>query len=68
MLLVLNYMRKKLIKSENKKGGKSYSVTLSPVLLELIGCDLEKLDDTTIDITFDAHIKKITISDPKTKG
>ncbi|MCX4274369.1 MAG: hypothetical protein OSJ27_01135 [Candidatus Gastranaerophilales bacterium] len=58
-------MRKKLLKSENKKGGKSYSITLSPVLLELIGCNLEKLDDTTIDITFDTDIKKITISDPK---
>ena len=58
-------MRKKLLKSENKKGGKSYSITLSPVLLELIGCDVEKLDDTTVDITFDTDIKKITISSPE---
>ena len=58
-------MRKKLLKSENKKGGKSYSITLSPVLLELIGCDLEKLDDTTVDITFDTDIKKITIASPE---
>jgi len=59
-------MRKKLVKSQNSKGGKSYSVTISPALLELIGCDLENLDTTTINITFDAKIKKITISDPET--
>lgn len=58
-------MRKKLVKSQNSKGSKSYSVTIPPALLELIGCNLENLDNTTIDITFDTKIKKITISSPQ---
>jgi len=58
-------MRKKLVKSQNSKGSKSYSVTIPPALLELIGCNLESLDNTTVDLTFDPKIKKITISNPE---
>lgn len=57
-------MRKKLISLKGGKGSVSYGVILPKVLLESIGCDLNNLNKTTIDVKLDSKSNKITISDP----
>lgn len=59
-------MRKKLLKLKGGKGSASYGIIIPKPLLEFIGCELNELDNTTIDIQLSKNGKKITISDPKT--
>ncbi len=58
-------MRKKFLSLKGGKGSVSYGVIIPKALLEFIGCDLNNIDKTTIDIKLDPKGRKITISDPE---
>lgn len=58
-------MKKKFMKFKGGTGGTSYGIIIPRTLLEFMGCDLDKMDKTIVDIRLDPSGRKVTISDPE---
>ena len=53
------------MKKKMTRVGNSYGIVLLPVLLELMGANLEKLKNTYLTIDYDSNTKTILISNPE---